>query len=1289
MSNRRLDVAAGDGSISRTGEGTTPADVRRTSFSMGWVGSIGLDTSSNHLLCFLLCFIGLTIFHSPRVVGSERAATIVRQADAPQTEILSSDSRHVAEHSVGQADVNHYLERVKPLLSARCYACHGSLKQEAGLRVDTVADQRLGGDSGSIIDDAVPLESLLWLRVQASDPGERMPPEHEGEALTPEELAVVRTWLEAGAVGPAEESREADPSQHWAFQSIQRPAIPSLGPEVAKDHPIDNFIVRQHQRLGVHVAARADRRTLLRRLSLDLVGVPPTQAEWAKFLEMPEVSWYDTAVEYYLSDRRYGQRWARHWMDIWRYSDWWGLGEEHRNSQKHMHHWRDWIIESLNDDRSYADMIRAMLAADERTPEDLSELRATGFLARNFYIFNRHPWMEETVEHVGKGLLGLTTNCAKCHDHKYDPLSQREYYQLRAFFEPYQVRLDMLPGQVDLGVDALPRVFDQGDPSPTYLLIRGDEKQPDQTEVIPPDVPNFLKFSDLEVQPVHLPASVHEPHRRDWVVSNYVAEAEKSLQEARKQHASAHEAYQKSLAWQQEKIAEVASTSSDDSSTRDDNATNSEPLDLPASRLATVESFATWDDKFWKTLGGDWQWEPGQLKQRNTGAVSSALRWLGETPRDFEAELELTIHGGDQWRSVGIGFDVGGETLDEGGGTSAQQVYLSAYAGGPKVQAAYRQGSNWLYPAEAMRSLAVELERKYRLKIRVKDNLINAFVDDQLMLVWRSPLPRKPGHLQFTTFDAIATFTLIRIQALGAEETMQDAKGMTPDRNTLEGAAWEVEDRRRQLEIASRRVFSEELRMASIQARGAAGQVLPEGHWEPATDEKATSSHEMAVEQREALMQAVTAENQAAIAAAELQLAQANYEIWKQAPVPSEAVEKQKQAAESALMSAKTRAETPRETFTPLVAAKWSPTRFRFSGQDDPSIPFPAWSSGRRSAFAEWVVDPRHPLTARVAVNHLWNRHFGRPLVETVFDFGRNGSPPSHPELLDWLASELIETNWSMKHLHRLIVTSQTYQLGQLNDPEQVKHNLSVDPNASKYWQWQPIRMESQVVRDSLLHLAGQLDVSEGGPAIRAGDQGRSKRRSLYFFHSNNDRNSFLTAFDEAMVSECYRRESSVLPQQALALANSDLVDWVVPQIVAHLQQFPAGALNATLNNEHDEVATAQLSDLSETEPGCLGATRTQTPLTPEQFIRRAFLWVLGRAGTSAEIERCLAAWEQWEQSFPVADPTSSTGETTTATVAASPQEPNEAAENHGLSEIACQQLIWVLVNHHDFLTVR
>ncbi len=135
--------------------------------------------------------------------------------------------------------------------------------------------------------------------------------------------------------------------------------------------------------------------------------------------------WYERLTDRLLDDPRYGQRWARHWMDIWRYSDWWGLGEQLRNSQLHMWHWRDWIVESLNKDLAYDEMVRLMLAGDELAPTDADKLRATGYLARNYFLFNRHQWMDETVEHVGKGLLGLTTNCAKCHDHNTTPLITR------------------------------------------------------------------------------------------------------------------------------------------------------------------------------------------------------------------------------------------------------------------------------------------------------------------------------------------------------------------------------------------------------------------------------------------------------------------------------------------------------------------------------------------------------------------------------------------------------------------------------------------------------------------------------------------------------------------------------------------------------------------------------------------------------------------------------------------------------------------------------------------------
>jgi hypothetical protein len=218
-------------------------------------------------------------------------------------------------------------------------------------------------------------------------------------------------------------------------------------------------------------------------------------AETAAINAMPDSEWYPALVEKLLADPRHGQRWARHWMDVWRYSDWWGLGEQLRNSQKHLWHWRDWIIESLNNDAPYDEMVRLMLAADEIAPEDASKLRATGFLARNWFLFNRNTWMEDTVEHVGKGFLGLTFNCSKCHDHKYDPISQTDFYRLRAVFEPYHVRLDVTAGGADLEKDGIPRAFDADAGAVTYRFVRGEESQPDKSAVISPGVPALFDFA--------------------------------------------------------------------------------------------------------------------------------------------------------------------------------------------------------------------------------------------------------------------------------------------------------------------------------------------------------------------------------------------------------------------------------------------------------------------------------------------------------------------------------------------------------------------------------------------------------------------------------------------------------------------------------------------------------------------------------------------------------------------------------------------------------------------------
>jgi hypothetical protein len=176
-------------------------------------------------------------------------------------------------------------------------------------------------------------------------------------------------------------------------------------------------------------------------------------------------------------------------MDIWRYSDWYGLGEQLRHSQKHIWHWRDWIVESLTADKGYDQMVVQMLAADELAPEDRGNLRATGFLARSYYLFNRTTWLDETIEHACRALLGVTMQCVKCHDHKYDPIAQADYYRMRSIFEPLHVRLDPWPGETDFEKNGLPRVFDLHLDKPTYRHVRGDDKNEDKSKSMTPGVP--------------------------------------------------------------------------------------------------------------------------------------------------------------------------------------------------------------------------------------------------------------------------------------------------------------------------------------------------------------------------------------------------------------------------------------------------------------------------------------------------------------------------------------------------------------------------------------------------------------------------------------------------------------------------------------------------------------------------------------------------------------------------------------------------------------------------------
>ncbi len=874
-----------------------------------------------------------------------------------------------------------YSHDVKPLLKARCYACHGALKQEAGLRLDTAELARKGGQEGRVLIPGDVKGSELIRRVSAKEDEGRMPP--EGQPLTSGQIGVLSRWIAAGAAGPAEEKPAEDPRRHWAFQPPARHSPPIVAGAESRN-PVDAFLADQQRRHGLTPLSEAEKPLLLRRVYWDLIGLPPTVAQLRAFLHDTRPDAFERVVDGLLANPHYGERWGRHWMDVWRYSDWYGLGEQVRNAQKHMWHWRDWIVESLNESKGYDRMIQEMLAADEIAPLDADALRATGFLVRNYYLFNRTTWLDTTVEHTSKAFLGVTLNCAKCHDHKFDPFSQVDYYRFRAIFEPHQVRMEMLPGETNLERDGLPTVFDAHPDAPTYLLRRGDEKQPDRSQALSPGVPAVLASSAFAVSSVSLPDRAWSPSLRPYVRSTYLAQAERQLQKA--------------------------------------------VGDLEAARA--------------------------RLKENEFETVAATA-------------------------------------------TSSKHRKTSLHVARLRVNAAEKS----LAAAEAHRSLlqaSFDLDRAPR----------NGITTDE------KPLVAAAAALERTDSIAEAEANVARLELALALPKAESSPGTA---SSLDAA------RKRLARVRKRSRAGEPLDLASLAALKA-----PEG--------------------------------------------------------PTET-------------------EASRRT------------------------PFPHTSTGRRTALARWIVDRQNPLTARVAVNHVWMRHMNHPLIESVADFGLRGPSPPEKELLDWLANDFMDHGWNLKRLHRLIVTSQAYRRSSNGDRADAATRHS-DPENVFFWKFAASRLEAEQIRDGIFYLAGALDERLGGPTIDPALE-MSPRRSLYFTQSMDLHERFLSTFDAADVLQCYRRDESVLPQQALALANSRVTLQMAAKLAAGLER------QITVSPKAARV---------------------------ELLIQTAFRSLLSREATPDEQVACL----DFLQRAKTVSPATADGD-----------------------RRAFESLIVALFNHNDFLTVR
>ena len=749
---------------------------------------------------------------------------------------------------------------VRPVLAKNCFKCHGEDKQKGGLRLDSITGILAGGDSGPAIVPGNPDESYI---IEAVNHGSwEMPPDGK---LGEKEIAALTKWVEMGAPWPGGDPSIAarvekitdEDRKLWSFQPIASPTPPELADAKWCRNPIDKFILKKLSDEGLSPAPEANPVQLIRRLYFDLIGLPPSPDEVDAFLADTSPDAYEKLVDKLLASPHYGERWARHWLDVVRYAESDGFRQD--AYREHAWRYRDYVIQSLNDDKPYDRFVLEQLAGDEIAPDSPEAVVATGFLRLGLYEYNqrdvRTQWsdiLNDVTDVTGDVFLGLGMGCARCHDHKFDPILQKDYYRLQAFFAP------MLP--------------------------------------------------------------------RD---------------------------------------------------------------DIPAATRAEREEYR-------------------------------------------------------------------------------------------------RRMTEWEATTAEIRSQMAEIERPYAEK--AAKGAVDKFPPDIQEMMRKPAAERAPFEEQL---NALAyrqvTYELERLQIKGADK--------------------------QKLEALSQKL-SEHLK-SKPQALPAAMTVTDVGPHAPLTI------------------------------------------------IPDD---RNAEPLEPGFLTLLTGGE-------PAVI---------------PPVPSAPNSTGRRTALARWIVDPKNPLTARVMVNRLWQYHFGRGLVKTASDYGTLGEPPSHPELLDWLATQFVEGGWSMKNMHRLMVISATYRQAAVRVSPELA--LKKDPENRWLWRMNTRRLDAEQIRDAALAATGELQTELLGPSVPAS----RPRRSIYTRLLRNTPDPMLEVFDVPDgFASTPERNVTTTPSQSLLMFNGD---WALDR---------AKALAKQLQAQHSD---ADASDVASLVAAAYRLTYGRSPTTAETAAATSFI---------------------------------------------------------------------------------
>jgi hypothetical protein len=913
--------------------------------------------------------------------------------------------------------------RVRPILVARCGKCHGPRKQSSGLRLDSRQAILKGGDSGPAVVPAQPEQSLLIQAVSHRHDELKMPP---GGKLPDSEVVLLTRWVALGAPWPEEHRAQAAGAAraaarpapvHWAFQPMRPVPPPPVKDRGWVRSPIDAFVLARLEAEGIAPSGPADKRTLIRRATLDLLGIPPTAEEVEAFEADGSPDAYPRLIDRLLASPRYGERWGRHWLDVARYADTKGYVFTQERRYPYAFTYRDYVVDAFNADLPYDRFVLQQLAADQLPAAgDNRALAALGFLTvgRRF-LLDQNEIIDDRIDVVCRGLLGLTVTCARCHDHKFDPIPTEDYYSLYGVFA---------------------------------------------SSIEPADLPMLGR-----------PGSVASPQSAEFL---------RKLEAARKKRdtylASRRDELQQDLGARFSRYLKAASD-----------------LDFDARNP--------------------------RLEERALAEKLNSRRFRGVI-QVWRRHLDATAQARDPVLAP-----------------------WHAFAALPRAQFAARA-------PEVGRALVASKDPK---------------APAVHPLVARSVLASPPSSMAEVVARYVALFD--QLEARRKEQAARSGGTAAP---ALPEPEWES------------------LRQALFG---------PSGPLAPSKDPRRLFLDQRQRQVLGNLDGAIDRLNATDAAAP------ARAMVLNDAPQP----------VESRVFirgnPGRPGQAVPRRFLRVLAGPQPAPFR-RGSG---------------RLELARAIADPKNPLTARVVVNRIWHWHFGKALVATPSDFGLRSDPPTHPELLDFLAAQLVADGWSLKALHRRILLSGTYQQRSAPRPEAVGR----DPEDRLLWRFRPQRLDFEAMRDSILAVSGALDPALGGRPVMIAEPPFSTRRTLYGFIDRQNLDGLYRTFDFAVPDATSpRRFVTTVPQQALFLMNSPFLHDQARRLAAAIRPDASADRADAVRRLYRRV----LGRPPEPEEVDLAAAFLRRQAGPDDLRLDGWGPPQGDQGGGSRPEPPLAPWEQLAQ---------------------------------------------------------